>query len=85
VANFTLFKFQIELSDIPRALYQTIEFRAAQHPSESMPYFLTRVLAFILNYEEDLMFSPTGLHDPDAAAINIPDLSHKYSRPERRI
>jgi len=75
MANFTLFKFQIELSDIPRSVYQTIEFRAAQHPSESMPYFLTRVLAYILNYEEDLIFAPTGLHDPDAAAINIPDLS----------
>jgi uncharacterized protein YaeQ len=75
MANFTLFKFQIELSDIPRSLYQTIEFRAAQHPSESMPYFLTRILAYTLNFEEDLIFSPTGLHDPDAAAINIPDLS----------
>lgn len=75
MANFTLFKFQIELSDIPRSLYQTIEFRAAQHPSESMPYFLTRILAYILNFEDDLIFAPTGLHDPDAAAINIPDLS----------
>jgi len=74
MANFTLFKFQIELSDIPRSLYQTLEFRTAQHPSESMPYFFTRILAFILNFEEDLAFSPTGLHDPDAAAMNIPDL-----------
>ncbi len=75
MAHFTLFKFQIELSDIERSLYQTLEFRAAQHPSESIPYFLTRVLAFILNFEDDLIFAPTGLHDPDAAAINIPDLS----------
>lgn len=75
MANFTLFKFQIELSDIPRSRYETLEFRAAQHPSESIQYFLTRVLAFILNFEEDLIFAPTGLHDPDAAAINIPDLN----------
>lgn len=75
MANFTLYKFQIELSDIPRGLYETIEFRAAQHPSESMPYFLTRVIAFTLNYEADLAFAAAGLHDPDAAAIHISDLS----------
>lgn len=79
MANFTLFKFQIELSDIPRSFYETIEFRAAQHPSESMPYFLTRILAFVLNYESDLSFAPTGLHDPDAAAIHIPDLSGGFT------
>jgi uncharacterized protein YaeQ len=69
----TLYRFQIELSDIPRAIYETLDFRVAQHPSESMPYLLTRILAFVLNTTEDLTFAPTGLHDPDAAAINIPE------------
>jgi uncharacterized protein YaeQ len=69
----TLYRFQIELSDIPRAVYETLDFRVAQHPSESMPYLLTRILAFALNSTEDLTFAPTGLHDPDAAAINIPE------------
>lgn len=71
--NTTLYKFQIELSDIYRGVYATLEFRVAQHPSESMPYLLTRILAFVLNTTEDLTFAPTGLHDPDAAAINIPE------------
>ena len=75
MANFTLYKFQIELADIHRAVYRTLEFRTGRHPSESMPYFLTRVLAYVLNYEEDLSFAPTGLHDPDAAAIGVPDHS----------
>lgn len=69
----TLFRFQIELSDIERGVYETLDFRAAQHPSEHMPYLLTRVLAFILNSQEDLAFSSTGLHDPDAPAISIPE------------
>jgi uncharacterized protein YaeQ len=47
----------------------------AQHPSESMPYLLTRLLAYVLNFHEDLTFSPTGLHDPDAAAMNIPEMN----------
>ncbi len=69
----TLYRFQIELSDIQRAVYETLDFRVAQHPSEHMPYLLTRVLAFILNTQEGLAFSATGLHDPDTAAISILD------------
>lgn len=79
MANFTLYRFQIELSDIPRSLYQTLDFRAAQHPSESMPYLLTRILAYILNYSDELAFAPTGLHDPDAAAMNIPETNGGFS------
>jgi uncharacterized protein YaeQ len=67
----TLYRFQIELSDIPRGIYETLDFRVAQHPSEALPYMLTRVLAFVLNTQEGLTFAPTGLHDPDAAAISI--------------
>lgn len=67
----TLYKFQIELSDIPRGVYETLDFRVAQHPSEALPYLLTRVLAFVLNTQEGLQFSPTGLHDPDAAAMSV--------------
>ncbi len=69
----TLYRFQIELSDIDRAVYETLDFRVAQHPSEGIHYLLTRVLAFALNSGEDLAFAPTGLHDPDAAAISIPE------------
>ena len=68
-----IYRFQIELSDIERAVYETLDFRLAQHPSEHMPYLLTRVLAYALNTQEDLAFSATGLHDPDTAAISIPD------------
>ena len=69
----TLYRFQIELSDIQRAVYETLDFRVAQHPSEHMPYLLTRVLAYILNIQDGLAFSATGLHDPDTAAISIVD------------
>lgn len=67
----TLYRFQIDLSDITRGVYETLDFRVAQHPSEALPYLLTRVLAYVLNIQEGLTFAPTGLHDPDAAAISI--------------
>lgn len=84
MANFTLYRFHIELSDIPRSLYDTLDFRIAQHPSESMPYLITRILAYALNFSDDLVFAPTGLHDPDAAAISAPEMLIEIGSPSAR-
>ena len=64
-----LYKFSIELSDVDRGLYQTLDFRVAQHPSEIATYLLSRVLAFILSFEDGLEFSGAGLSDPDVPAM----------------
>lgn len=64
-----LYRFELELSDIDRGVYETLEFRIAQHPSESIPYLLSRALAYALSYQEGLEFSPAGLGDPDAPAL----------------
>ena len=66
-----LFHFQIELSDMDRSVYQTLDFRTAQHPSESTPCVISRVLAFALCYQEGLEFSPGGLNDPEAPALRL--------------
>ena len=64
-----LYRFQIELSDVDRANYQSLDFRISQHPSETPPYLLCRVLAYALSYQEGLEFSPSGLSDPEAPAL----------------
>jgi uncharacterized protein YaeQ len=64
-----LYRFQIELSDIDRGVYETLDFRVSQHPSETAPYLLTRVLAYALSYQKELEFSPSGLSDPDTPAL----------------
>lgn len=64
-----LYRFQIEFSDVDRGIYQTLDFRAAQHPSETLSYLLTRCLAYCLSYQENIEFSPGGLGDPDAPAL----------------
>jgi uncharacterized protein YaeQ len=64
-----LFRFKIELSDLEKASYQSLDFRVAQHPSESLTYMLTRVLAYALSYEEGIEYSAGGLSDPDAPCI----------------
>lgn len=70
----TLYRFQIDLSDVDRNLYQTLEFRAAMHPSESLPFFVTRILAYALNYQDGLEFS-AGISAPDEPAIRVMGLT----------
>jgi len=69
----TLYRFRIDLSDIDRGVYESLDFRIAQHPSETTTFLLTRVLAFALNAQAGLEFSPGGLSDPDAPALLISD------------
>ena len=64
-----LYRFKIDLSDVDRNIYETLDFRVSQHPSETLPYLLSRVLAFVLSYHKGLDFSAGGLSDPDAPAL----------------
>jgi len=64
-----LYRFTIELSHIDREIYETLDFRISQHPSEIASYLLTRALAFSLSYEQGLEFSAMGLADPDSPAL----------------
>jgi uncharacterized protein YaeQ len=75
VANSaTLYHFQIELSDVDRGVYETLDFRLAQHPSESMAYLLTRAIAYALLHEEGIEFSKGGLSSVDDPPLAIKDL-----------
>jgi uncharacterized protein YaeQ len=65
----TLYRFHLNVSDIDRGVYEDLDLRVAMHPSEIMPFLLTRVLAFALNCERGLEFSPGGLSDTDAPSI----------------
>jgi uncharacterized protein YaeQ len=73
--NATLYSFEVRLNDSDRQVYETLAFRAAQHPSETCEYLLTRVLAYCLEYTEGLSFSKGGLSDPDSPALEVRDLS----------
>ena len=64
-----LFKFQIELSDIDRNIYESLEFRTAQHLSETGIYLLTRVIAYLHCYQSNLEFSLSGLSDPEGPTL----------------
>jgi uncharacterized protein YaeQ len=70
----TIYHVQIELSDVDRGVYETLDLRIARHPSESMAYLLTRTIAYALLYEEGLAFSKGGLSSTDEPPLSIRDL-----------
>ena len=70
----TIYTFEIELSDVDRGVYETLSFKAAQQPSETDEYLLTRVLAYCLEFAEGISFS-RGLAEPDEPAVAVRDLT----------
>jgi uncharacterized protein YaeQ len=71
--NATLFNFEIALSDSDRGVYESLELRVAQHPSESPQYLATRLLAYCLECTEGLAFTK-GLSDAEVPALSVHDL-----------
>ena len=74
----TVYTVDIDLADGDRSVYETLALRVARHPSESEEYFVTRVLAYALEYAEGIAFSPGGLSAPDEPAIAIRDLTGAF-------
>ena len=70
----TIYNFTIGLSDVDRAVYETLSLKAARHPSESAEHLVTRVLAYCLEYAEGIAFS-RGISDPDKPALSVRDLT----------
>jgi uncharacterized protein YaeQ len=69
----TVYHIRIDLSDVDRGVYEALDLRVARHPSESMPYLLTRVIAYALLYEEGIAFGK-GLSATEEPALWIKDL-----------
>jgi uncharacterized protein YaeQ len=70
----TMRRFEIEVADADRAVYERIELRAAQHPSESDRYLVTRVIARVLENADGVDFSDSGVASGDEPAIVRRDL-----------
>ena len=52
----TIFKAELQVSDMDRHYYATHALTLAQHPSETEERLMVRLLAFALNASEDLAF-----------------------------
>jgi uncharacterized protein YaeQ len=53
----TIYKFDIDLSDMDRDYYDSLKLTVALHPSETLERMMARVLAFCLNAAEGLEFT----------------------------
>ncbi len=71
----TLYRFTLDVSDTDRNVYENIELRVVQHPSESEPYLCARIIAYALNLQEGLSMSKAGLAQPDEPALFVDDLT----------
>lgn len=69
----TMRRFEIELADSDRGVYEALDLRVAQHPSESERYLIARVLARALEHAEGVGFSK-GLCVDDEPAVWQRDL-----------
>jgi uncharacterized protein YaeQ len=71
----TMRRFEIGLSDSDREVYETLDLRVAQHPSESERYLVARVIARCLEHAEGLEFSKGGVSDDTEPALVQRDLT----------
>lgn len=53
----TIFKAQVQLSDMDRHVYESLSITVARHPSENDERMMCRLLAYLLNYHERLSFT----------------------------
>ena len=74
----TIYNLHIDLSDIDRALYTTLDLRVARQPSESAEYMLVRVLAYCLEYTEGITLTQ-GVAAGDEPAVWVHDLTGKLT------
>jgi uncharacterized protein YaeQ len=70
----TMRRFEIALADSDREIYESLDWRVAQHPSESDRYLVARVVARALEHGEGLEFSKGGVSDDTEPALVQRDL-----------
>ena len=74
----TIFNLAVELSDVDRGVYETLDLRVARQPSETPEYMLMRVLAYCLEYEEGIEFTQ-GVASGDEPAVLVRDLTGRIT------
>jgi uncharacterized protein YaeQ len=64
----TTYKYELNLTDLDRSVYQSVKQTIARHPSETEERMTVRLLAYALWYSEQLSFG-RGLSDVDEPAL----------------
>jgi uncharacterized protein YaeQ len=70
-----ILRFEIDISDVDAAVYESLSLRVAQHPSESDEFMLCRVIANALHVGDGIEMSKSGLGSADEPALAAHDLT----------
>ncbi len=75
----TILRFNLEVADVDRSTYETLELRVARHPSEGDHFLVTRVIAAALHIGDGAELSRAGLCDPDDPPVLAKDLTGRIT------
>src|SRR3954447_9836961 len=74
----TMYRFAVQISDVDRGVYEKLDLRVAQQPSETAEYMVTRVLAYCLEYTEGISLT-AGVAAGDGPAGLVRDLTGRIT------
>lgn len=74
----TIYTATIDLADMDRNVYETLDLRIARHPSETAEYMLVRILAYCLEYQEGIALTE-GVSSGDEPALVVRDLTGRIT------
>lgn len=74
----TLHHFTVQLANIDKNVYETLELRVARQPSETAEYMLTRLLAYCLEYQDGIALTE-GVASGDEPAVLVRDLTGRIT------
>ena len=76
--NATIHNLAIELADIDRGVYESLDLRVACQPSETPEFMVTRILAYCLEYSDGICFTE-GVAAGDEPAVCVRDLTGRLT------
>lgn len=68
----------VDLSNVDRGVYETLDLKVARHPSESAEYMVSRILAYCLEYQEGIAFTD-GVSAGDEPPVLVRDLTGRIT------
>jgi uncharacterized protein YaeQ len=74
----TIYVVTVDLADMDRGVYETLELRIARHPSETAAYMLVRLLAYCLEYRDGIEMTE-GVSSGDLPAVVVRDLTGRIT------
>lgn len=74
----TVYSLRIDLADMDRSVFETLDLRIARQPSETIEYMLVRILAYCLEYQDGITLTE-GVAAGDEPAVLVRDMTGRIS------